>query len=81
MSSTSREDGTFSLNGLPPGDYVVVAIAPLEAGEEMDPERLARWRSMGQLMTLADGEARSIALTMSREMEGRTFRSAQLEPA
>jgi hypothetical protein len=66
VSDTSREDGTFSLHGLPPGEYVVVAVAPLEVGEEMDPERLARWRSMGPRITLADGEARSIALSMRR---------------
>jgi hypothetical protein len=66
VSGTSREDGTFSLHGLPQGEYVVVAVAPLEAGEEMDPVRLARWRSTGQRTTLADGESRSIALSMSR---------------
>jgi hypothetical protein len=66
VSGASREDGSFSLRGLPQGEYVVVAVAPLEAGEETDPERLARWRSTGRRITVADGEARSISLMRVR---------------
>jgi hypothetical protein len=66
VAGTTDDNGTFLLRGLPAGEYVVVAVPPLEAGDETDPERLARWRPAGQRVTLADGEARSVALTISR---------------
>jgi hypothetical protein len=66
VAGTTDDNGTFSLRGLPAGEYVVIAVPPLEAGDETDPDRLARWRSAGQRITLADGEARSVALTISR---------------
>jgi len=66
VADTSRDDGTFALRGLPQGEYVVVAVGLLEAGEERDPERLARWRSTGQRVNLAHAETRSMALTLTR---------------
>jgi hypothetical protein len=60
------QDGEFLIKGLPPGAYQVVAVEYLEAGEETDPARLENWHTLGTGVTLADGEARSIALRLLR---------------
>ena len=58
------QDGRFTLRGLPPDEYVVVALEYVETGQENDPAQLARWIATGTKVTLGEGEARAATLTM-----------------
>ncbi|MEO7189446.1 MAG: carboxypeptidase regulatory-like domain-containing protein [Vicinamibacterales bacterium] len=65
IATTSiNADGSFQLAGLPPGDYVCVAVSPLEAGDETDPARLTRWKSTGVRLSVRDGDSR-VTLTIT----------------
>jgi hypothetical protein len=66
VAAAPAADGTFTVAGLVPGEYVVAAVPPIEAGDETDPERLARWRTIGARVSLGDAESRSMTLTMGR---------------
>lgn len=57
-------DGAFSIAGLPPGEYAVIAVPALEAGEEGDPERLSKWLSDSRRVTLTDTIVPRVALTI-----------------
>jgi Carboxypeptidase regulatory-like domain len=59
-------DGGFTLAGLPAGQYAIVAVAPLEAGDETDPERLAQWKTTGQQVSLTEGDTATVTLTAAR---------------
>jgi hypothetical protein len=61
-----NQDGRFSLKGLPPDRYLVVALEYIEPGEEGDPEQLEHWRPGATSVTLADGEAGSVTLRLTR---------------
>lgn len=65
-TATPEADGTFSVQGLPPGEYAVIAVPPLEAGEEGDPERLSTWLSSARRATLTDAAVSGVALTLAR---------------
>jgi hypothetical protein len=64
-AATAKDDGTFEIDGLPAGDYMVVAVAPLDQGEELDASRLSSWRALGSPIALGDGETRSTNLTIA----------------
>jgi protocatechuate 3,4-dioxygenase beta subunit len=65
---TARPDqtGAFKLTGLPPEDYLVVALEYLEPGEEGDAEQLERLRPGAKSVTIKEGAATTISLTLSR---------------
>lgn len=48
-------DGTYAVGDLPPGDYLVAALADVEASDWFDPEFLARIRSSAIKVTLVSG--------------------------
>jgi hypothetical protein len=56
--------GAFSLAGVPPGEYAVIAVPALEAGEEGDPDRLAKWLTGARRVTLTDTIVPRVALTL-----------------
>jgi carboxypeptidase family protein len=58
--------GTYSIPGLPPGDYFIVAVAGGAAAEWQDPTRLEAWAARGNRVTLGDGEARTIDLRIRK---------------
>jgi len=60
------QDGKFSTRGLPPDDYLLVALDYLEAGQEQDPEQLEKWRTLATRVSLGDGESKSVALKLLR---------------
>jgi hypothetical protein len=60
-----NQDGRFSIKGLPPDDYLVVALEYLEPGEESDPEQLERWRAAATRIPLADADTKAVDLTLS----------------
>jgi hypothetical protein len=60
------QDARFLIKGLPPGEYRLVAVEYIEAGEETDPARLENWRATGMLVTLAESAAKSVTLKLIR---------------
>jgi hypothetical protein len=61
--ATPAVDGTFSIEGLPSGDYFVVATeAPRDPGEWQDPDVLAKLSTRATRVRLADGQHVSLAL-------------------
>jgi Carboxypeptidase regulatory-like domain len=58
---TSRTDaaGAFRLRGLPPGDYLVVAVDSVEQGEWFDPAYLEQARAGATRLTLSEGEKKA----------------------
>jgi hypothetical protein len=59
------QQGTFKVQGLPPGEYYAVAVEYLEQGEEGDPEMLARLARGAQKVQINEGETKSISLKLS----------------
>ena len=56
------QDGRYQIKGLPPGDYVAVAVSYVEDGMWNDPEYLESIRRYGQKLTLGEGESQTRVL-------------------
>lgn len=65
VSSRPAQDGTFSVRGLPPGDYFAVALAGTLGTEWQDPEFLKPLREDATGLLLGDGEAKKVTLKLS----------------
>jgi hypothetical protein len=65
-SAASRPDGTFVLQGLPAGEYILVAASELEIGDETNADLLDAWRLVGARTTLSTFESKSVRLTLTR---------------
>jgi hypothetical protein len=63
IASVPDTDGAFAITGLPPGEFAVVAVPPLEAGEQSDPERLSTWLGSARRLTLTDAAVSGVVLT------------------
>lgn len=57
-----NQDGTFIVTGLPPGDYLAVALEYLEPGDEQDPELLEKWRRTATRLTLEAGQSTTVTI-------------------
>jgi carboxypeptidase family protein len=64
-SARPDQQGRFTIEGLPPGRYVAIAVGYLEPGEERDPELLEGWRERGTPFTLSEGETHALDLHMT----------------
>ena len=73
MNRTSKS-GTYSFNGLPEGDYYVIAIGEEVAGEWQDPRFLEAMTREATRVTIAEGDKRAIDLERRgvRPPDGRT---------
>ncbi len=58
------QNGRYSLSGLPPGDYLVVAVDSLERGQAEDREFLTAIRSKATAVSLAEGEVKPLHLKL-----------------
>ena len=56
------QQGRYQIQGLPPGEYLAVAVDYVEEGVWNDPEYLDSIRTHGQRLTLADAESKSLTL-------------------
>jgi protocatechuate 3,4-dioxygenase beta subunit len=56
------QQGRYQIQGLPPGEYLAVAVDYVEDGVWNDPEYLESIRRHGQRLTLVDAESRSLSL-------------------
>jgi protocatechuate 3,4-dioxygenase beta subunit len=69
-TSRSRQDGTFRLTGIVPGDYWVVAADRLDgtdvAGDLQNPEVLDALASRAQRITLGEGQSQILTLRLVR---------------
>ena len=50
------QDGRYSLRGLPPDDYFIVAVKDIETGQWHDPEFLESVRAAARRISLGEGE-------------------------
>jgi len=66
QSARPDQQGRFTIKGLPPGEYVAIAVSYLEPGEERDPELLEAWRKAATRFTLSEGDARALDLNLSK---------------
>ena len=64
-SARPDQHGRFTIDGLPPGKYVAIAVGYLEPGEERDPDLLQEWRARGTSFTLSEGETHALDLKLS----------------
>jgi hypothetical protein len=61
-----NQDGRFSVKGLPPAEYLVVALDYVEPGEEGDPDQLEKWKALATRVTLSEAESKSQTLKLVR---------------
>ena len=59
------QDGRYKLNGLPPGEYRVIALDYVDQNEWNDPDFLERIRSKATAFSINEGEAKSIDLRIT----------------
>jgi Carboxypeptidase regulatory-like domain len=52
-------DGKYTVSGLPPGEYLMVAVSDIEPGEWFDPALLDQLSRVALKVTLADGEKKA----------------------
>jgi hypothetical protein len=58
------QEGRFKLQSVTPGEYLVVAVREAEPEEWTDPESLERLRERATRVTLAEGDARTVQLSL-----------------
>ena len=63
-SARPDQRGTFQMKGLPPGDYLAVALDYVEDGSWNDPEYLESIRRYGQRIRLGETESQTVALKL-----------------
>lgn len=63
-SARPDQEGRYQVRGLPPGDYVAVAVDYVEEGMWNAPEYLASIRRFGQPLTLGEGDTQRVSLKL-----------------
>ncbi|HUR32258.1 MAG TPA: carboxypeptidase-like regulatory domain-containing protein [Vicinamibacterales bacterium] len=59
MTTRPDQNGRYQLRGLPPADYLLVAVDPAEQGEWFEPAYLAAHRNTARRVSLAEGEVKT----------------------
>jgi hypothetical protein len=60
------QQGRFEVRGLPPEDYLAVALPNVDGAEYRDPEFLQQLRRLAVSFTLGEGESRTLELTLKK---------------
>jgi protocatechuate 3,4-dioxygenase beta subunit len=60
------QDGRFEVRGLPPQDYLVIALPSIVGSEWQDPEFLHQLRSQATALVLTEGESRTLELKLMK---------------
>jgi carboxypeptidase family protein len=60
------QNGQYRIAGLPPGEYSAIALDYVEQNAWFDPEFLESLRAHAQPLTLAEGENKTLSLTLVR---------------
>ena len=63
-SARPDQEGKYQIRGLPPGEYLAVAIDYVEDGMWNDPEYLESIRRYGQKVTLGETDAQTVTLKL-----------------
>jgi hypothetical protein len=58
-----NQEGMFTVKGLPPGQYLAVAVDSLENGTQSDPAVLERLKPKGKAFSLAEGQSLTLDLS------------------
>jgi hypothetical protein len=66
-SARPNQDGRYTLRGLPPHDYYIVAVTEVEPGQTQDPEFLDSLRAQAVRVSLGEGENRVQDLKIPRQ--------------
>lgn len=66
-SARPDQSGKFLIKGLPPEEYLLIALDEFEMGTEGDPEVLESLRRVATPVTLAEGESKTLSLKLSRQ--------------
>jgi hypothetical protein len=66
-SARPSQEGRYSLRGLPPADYLVVAVKDIEPGQFQDPEFLESLRPQAMRITVNEGQSAVQDLKTSRQ--------------
>ena len=61
-SSRPDQEGRFKMPGLPPGQYLVIALDYVEQDSWTEPENLERVRARATSVTIGEGETKSVDL-------------------
>jgi hypothetical protein len=61
-----NQQGQFSIKGLPPGEYLAVAVDYLEQGESRDPAFLESVRDFARSLTLGDADTQTMVLALTK---------------
>lgn len=61
-----NQQGLFAIKGLPPGEYLAVAVDYLEQGEGQDPAFLESVRDSAKVLTLGEAGTQTLTLTLTR---------------
>jgi hypothetical protein len=66
MTTSARPDqqGGWRIKGMPPGEYLAVAVDYIEDGQWNDPEFLESVQRYAQKVTLTDGGSQAVALRL-----------------
>ena len=59
------QQGQYRISGLPPGEYLAVAVDYVQEGMWNDPEYLESLRRAAQKFTLGEGSSQAITLKLS----------------
>jgi hypothetical protein len=63
-SARPDQQGQFEIKGLPPGNYLALAVEYLEEGQDRDPEFLLQMRPYATSVQLGDAERKVLTLRM-----------------
>ena len=63
-SARPDQEGKFQIRGLPPGEYLAVALEYVEEGMWNDPEYLDSIRRYGQKLALGDTDSQTLTLKL-----------------
>jgi protocatechuate 3,4-dioxygenase beta subunit len=59
------QDGRYRIEGLPPGDYLAVAVDSLGQDGSPDPDTLESWRALATSVRLGEGERKAVPLKLA----------------
>ena len=60
------QEGRFTVSGLPPEDYLAVALPSITGTEFMDPDFLQQLRAQATSFTLMEGDAKTLELKLKK---------------
>ena len=60
------QQGRFEVRGLPPEDYLAVALPNVVGNEYMDPEFLQQLRRLATPFTIMEGDSKTLELTLKK---------------